>query len=164
MTVKNLMTVVLNCHRLEELKVLSKLSSETMFKQLSDEDASFMVSKLCQTLKTLCFNTTDLSNATFEASATMRKKKQESACNNIIYVPENHQVQELGNSSALRNWKTISYTLCGNIEKPSQPNPLGYHSRLPNRQWALYSAFYRRKTNVTAPERVRLYRMLEGLQ
>lgn len=71
MTVKNLMTVVLNCHRLEELKV-SKLSSETVLKQLTDEDASFMVSKLCQTLKTLCFNTTNLSNATFEASPTVK--------------------------------------------------------------------------------------------
>lgn len=61
------MSVVLNCHHLEEMN-MSRVSSYSLLDKMSDSDASFMFSNLAETLKSLTFDTTNLYSAAFEVT------------------------------------------------------------------------------------------------
>lgn len=65
LSVRNLLSVVLNCHKLEELQLSSFCPLKPM-EQLSDEDASFIISNLAPNLKVLILDASTLTNFSFK--------------------------------------------------------------------------------------------------
>lgn len=61
--INHLLSLVLNCHNLEELR-LSKYTS--INDQLKDEDAAFLVSNVCDHLKILTIDASNLSHDAYQ--------------------------------------------------------------------------------------------------
>ncbi|KAF2880757.1 hypothetical protein ILUMI_25429 [Ignelater luminosus] len=75
LSVRNLLSVVLNCHKLEELQ-LSSFCPLKPLEQLSDEDASFIISNLAPNLKVLILDASTLTNFSFKAIMHCNKLEQ----------------------------------------------------------------------------------------
>lgn len=74
-TSQDLMTLSINCKALKELKLLDRPVEKKVFKRLTDDNASYIISNLKESLTTLKLDVKQLGTQTFQVSIFAPKKE-----------------------------------------------------------------------------------------